>query len=160
MVGKLIVFFIWFLLTLFIASVFPNQVSFASSQIKKSFGSVLGIGFLSIILFSMFVIFSALLSLILIGIPLLLFFIILGIVIQIFGRIVLFYFLGESLLKAFGKDRTSPLVFAIIGLVLVTAIRFVPALGFLVSLFLSLIGWGVIIKTKFGTTENWFRKRG
>lgn len=159
LVMKLIVFFIWFLLSLVIAALFARQISFASSQIRTSFGSVFGIGLLSIIIYVGVVIFSALLSFILIGIPLLFFFIIFGLVIQIFGRVVLFYFLGESFLKAFGKDKVSPLVFVIIGLVIATVIRFIPVIGFLFSFCLSIIGWGVVIMTKFGTTENWFKKR-
>ena len=129
------------------------------NQIRKSFGSILGLGLLSIIIYIGVVIFSALLCFLLIGIPLLVFFVILGIVIQIFGRVVLFFFLGESLIKAFGKSKISPIIAAVIGLVLVTIIRFIPVIGFLFSLCLSILGWGVVIKTKFGTTENWFRKR-
>lgn len=159
LVMKLIVFFIWFLLSLVIAALFPRQISFASSQIRTSFGSVFGIGLLSIIIYVGVVISSALLSFLLIGIPLLFFFIISGIVIQIFGRVVLLYFLGESFLKAFGKYKVSPLIFVIIGLVIATVIRFIPVIGFLFSFCLSIIGWGVVIMTKFGATENWFRKK-
>lgn len=156
---KLITFFLWFLLSLVIAAFFPRQISFASTQIKKSFWPIFGLGFISIIVFVGVVVFSTLLSFILIGIPLLFFFIILGVVIQIFGRVILFYFLGESFFKAFGKYKASPLVIVIIGLVMVTIIRFIPLIGFLFSFCLSIIGWGVIIMTKFGSTENWFKKR-
>jgi sorbitol-specific phosphotransferase system component IIBC len=82
----------------------------------------------------------------------------LGIAIQIFGRVILFYFLGEILSKAFGKSRISPLAAVTLGLILVTLIRFIPVIGFLFSFCLSIIGWGVVIKTKFGTTENWFKR--
>jgi len=156
---KLLTFFIWFILALVLAALFPRQVSLASNQIRKSPGSVFGIGLLSIIIYIGVVIFSALLCFLLIGIPLLVFFVILGIVIQIFGRVVLFFFLGESLIKAFGKSKTSSIIAAIVGLVLVTIIRFIPVIGFLFSLCLSILGWGVVIKSKFGTTENWFRRR-
>ena len=156
---KLIIFSSWFLLALVVIAIFPKQITFGSSQINKSFGSIFGIGLLSIMIFVGAVIFSALLSIILVGIPFLLFFIVLGLIIQIFGRIVVFYFLGESLLKAFGKQKSSPIFFVIIGLILVTVVRFIPVIGFLFSLCLSIIGWGVVIKTKFGSTENWFRKK-
>jgi cytoskeletal protein CcmA (bactofilin family) len=158
LIAKLLIFFIWFIIALVIAALLPRQISFASSQIRKSFWPVFGIGFLSIIVYVGVVIFSALLCLLLIGIPLLFFFVIFGITIQIFGRVVLFYFLGESLTKAFGKSKISPLVAVILGLVLVTLIRFIPIIGFLFSFCLSIIGWGVVIRTKFGTTENWFKR--
>jgi hypothetical protein len=37
--------------------------------------------------------------------------------------------------------------------------RFHPFVGFLFSQVLNIIGWGVVIRTKFGTKENWFRKK-
>jgi len=158
LITKLLLFFIWFIIAIVMATLMPRQISFASSQIRKSFWPVFGIGFLSIIIYVGVVIFSALLCFLLIGIPLLFFFVILGIAIQIFGRVILFYFLGESLIKGFGKSKISPLLAVTLGLVLVTFIRFIPIVGFLFSFCLSIIGWGVVIKTKFGTTENWFRK--
>jgi hypothetical protein len=158
LITKLLLFFIWFIIALVIAALLPRQISFASSQIRKSFWPVFGIGLLSITIYVGVVIFSALLCFLLIGIPLLFFFVILGIAIQIFGRVILFYFLGESLIKAFGKSKISPLAAVIFGLVLVTLVRFIPIIGFVFSFCLSIIGWGVVIRTKFGTTENWFRR--
>ena len=158
LITKLLLFFIWFIIALVIAALLPRQISFASSQIRKSFWPVFGIGLLSITIYVGVVIFSALLCFLLIGIPILLFFVILGIAIQIFGRVILFYFLGESLIKAFGKSKISPLAAVIFGLVLVTLVRFIPIIGFVFSFCLSIIGWGVVIKTKFGTTENWFKR--
>jgi len=158
LIMKLLQFFIWFIIAIVIAALLPRQISFASTQIRKSFWPVFGIGLLSITIYVGVVIFSALLCFLLIGIPLLLFFVILGIAIQIFGRVILFYFLGETLLKAFGASKKSSLVAVILGLVLVTIVRFIPIIGFLFSFCMSIIGWGVIIKTKFGTTENWFRR--
>jgi len=158
LITKLLLFFIWFIIAIVIAALLPRQISFASSQIRKSFWPVFGIGFLSIIIYVGFVIFSAILCFVLIGIPILLFFVILGIAVQIFGRVIIFYFLGESLFKVFGKSKISPLGAVIIGLVLFTLIRFIPIIGFLFSFCLSILGWGVVIRTKFGTTENWFKR--
>jgi hypothetical protein len=45
-----------------------------------------------------------------------------------------------------------------LGLITVGVIGFIPIIGFLFSLFLSLFGWGVALRTKFGTTGNWFRR--
>lgn len=156
---KLITLFIWFILALALATIFPRQISFAASQIRKSFWPVVGIGLLGIIIFTGLVIFSALLSLILIGIPILIALIFVGIIIKIFGQVVLFYFFGESLSRAFGRKQPSPLLAVILGLILVGFIGFIPIIGFLFSFVLSIIGWGVVIRTKFGTTENWFKRR-
>lgn len=156
---KLISVFIWFILGLLMVAFFPRQISFASSQIRKSFWPVFGTGLLSIIIYIGLVIFSALLSLVLIGIPILLSLIIIALIIKIFGRVVIFYFFGESLASAFGKGKTSPFLAVILGLILVSFISFIPVLGALFTLCLSIIGWGVVIRTKFGTTENWFARK-
>ena len=155
---KLISAFIWFLIALLVTAFFPRQISFASSQIRKSFWPVFGTGLLSIIVFTGLVIFAALLCLVLIGIPILLCLIILGLIIKVFGRVVLFFFFGESLMNAFGKKNSSPILNVIVGLILVSIIMFIPLFGFLVSFCLSIIGWGVVLRTKFGTTESIFKR--
>lgn len=156
---KLVTVFIWFLLAIAVAAVFPRQISFASSQIRKSFWPIFGTGLLSLIIFVGLVIFSAILSLLLIGIPILLSLIIIAIIIKIFGRITLFYFFGESLSRAFGSKKPSIVLAVILGLILVSIITFIPIIGALFSFFLSIMGWGAVIRTKFGTTENWFRRK-
>lgn len=155
---KLIMLLMWFILAVAGATIFPRQVSLASSQIRKSFWPIFGIGFLSLILFTAFVIFSALLSLVLIGIPILLTLVFLAVIIKLFSRIVLYHFFGESLVRAFGKSQTSVLLSVIMGFVLVSLISLIPIIGAVFSFVLSIIGWGAVIRTKFGTTENWFRK--
>lgn len=156
---KLLTMFIWLLLAIVVAAVFPRQLVFASSQVRASFWPVLGTGALSLIIFITLILFSAFLSLILIGIPFLLFLIAVGLAIKIFGQIVLFHVFGESLGKALGIRAPAPLLAAILGLIVVSLISLIPFFGFLFSFCLSLIAWGVVIRTKFGSTENWFRRK-
>jgi hypothetical protein len=159
LIFKLITIFIWLLIAVVMAAIFPRQISFAAEQVRKSFWPVVGTGFLALLVFIGVTIFAAILCFILIGIPLLLFLVALGLVIKIFGRVVLFHFFGESLLRGFGRQKPAPLLAVILGLLIVSLIGFVPLLGFLFSFCLSVIGWGVVIRTKFGTTENWFRRK-
>lgn len=156
---KLISLFIWLLLAVVLAAFFPRQIAFAASQIRKSFWPVFGTGLLALVLFSGLVLASALLSLLLIGIPILLFLIFAGIVIKIFGQVILFYFFGESLARGFGSRSVSPFLAVILGVILVSIITLIPLIGFLFSFCLTAIGWGVVLRTKFGSTENWFRRR-
>lgn len=150
--------FIWFILALTLAAVFPTQISFASYQIKKSFWPILGIGFLSIIIFTGLVILSALLSLILIGIPLLITLVIFGLVFKLFGRVILFHLFGQSISRALGSKNPTTVASVVVGFIIVSFIGLIPILGALFNFGLSIIGWGVIIRTKFGNVENWFRK--
>ena len=155
---KLIGVFLMMLVTLVAAGLFPRQIVRASGEVRASFWPVFGTGLLAIIIFAGAVIFSALLCFVLIGIPILIALIWAGLAIKLFGRVVLFFFFGESLLKAFGAKSVSAIGASLTGLVLVSLIGFIPFVGFLFSMVLNIIGWGVVIRTKFGTTENWFRK--
>jgi len=151
---KLFTLFIWFILAVLLAAVFPRPIAYASSQIRTQFWPVFGTGILSIIIFTGLVVFSAFLSLILIGIPILVALVFLGIVIKIFGRVVLFYFFGESLSKAFRSKNPSVIGGVILGFILVSFIGFIPIFGSLFYFILSILGWGSVIRTKFGTKNN------
>lgn len=82
-----------------------------------------------------------------------------GLVVKIFGNVALFYLFGESVARAFRSRTPAPAAAVVLGLVVVTVIKLIPFLGLLFSLYLSVIAWGVVMRTKFGTTENWLRKR-
>lgn len=155
---KIVMAFVWFMLALLLIGVMPRQVVAASDQIRKAFWPVLGVGVVGVIVFVALLIFAAFLSLALIGLPILAALALLGIVIKIFGQVVLFYFFGESLTRWLGKKEPSPLLAVIVGFVFVTLAGIIPLAGPLFSFILSLIGMGVVIRTKFGTTPNWFAK--
>jgi len=157
---KLVTVFIWLLMTLVAAGVFPKQVTLASSQIKSSFWPIFGTGLLGFVIFIGLVIISALLSLILIGIPILLSLAAAALCLRVFGQVVFYHFFGESLAKAFGRqNKPSVLGASLIGLFVVSLIGFIPVLGMLFSFVLSILAFGVSIRTKFGTTENWMAKK-
>ena len=156
---KLITLVIWFILAIILVAIFPKQISYASNQIRTSFWSIFGTGILSIIIFTGLIIFSVFLCFILIGIPILLALVAIGVVIKIFGRVVVFYFLGDWIFKAFGGKQASGLLAVILGLLLFGLLGFLPIIGSLFAFVLSIIGWGVVIRTKFGTVENWFKRK-
>jgi len=156
---KLIGFFVWLLIGLFMAALFPRQLSLASSQIRSAFWPVVGTGLVAVILFGGLVVVFALLSLVLIGIPFLLMLGVLGLAVKIFGQVALFIFFGESIGKSFGRRSLAPAAAVLIGLVVVSFFKFIPILGFLFSFCLSIIGWGVTIRTKFGARENWLKRK-
>ena len=156
---RLITLVIWFILAIILVAIFSKQISFASNQIRTSFWPIFGTGILSIIIFTGLIIFSVFLCFILIGIPILLALAAIGIVIKIFGRVVIFYFLGGWIFKAFGGKQASGLLTVILGLLLFGLLGFIPVIGALFSFVLSIIGWGVVIRTKFGSVENWFKRK-
>jgi hypothetical protein len=156
---KLVIIFLWLMAAFLGAALFPKPLAFASGEVRRSFWPAFGIGLLAIIVFSGLVLFSAMLSFILIGIPILLALVAAGFIIKVFGRIVVFYFLGDSLLRALGSRKISALGAVLAGLALFSFIGFIPVVGFLFGLVMNAVGWGIALRTKFGTRENWFQKK-
>jgi hypothetical protein len=62
-------------------------------------------------------------------------------------------------MRAFNKKNPSTIATILFGFLLVSFITLIPIIGSLFSAVISIMGWGVIIRTKFGTTENWFKKK-
>jgi hypothetical protein len=156
---KLVIIFLWLIAAFLGAALFPKQLAFASGEVRKSFWPAFGIGVLATIVFAGLVLFAALLSIILIGIPILIAIAVAGFIIKVFGRLVIFYFLGDSLLRAFGSRKVSGLGAVLAGLFLFSFIGFIPVVGFLFGLVMNAAGWGIALRTKFGTRENWFHKK-
>ncbi|RLE00834.1 MAG: hypothetical protein DRI99_08195, partial [Candidatus Aminicenantes bacterium] len=148
---KIIALFVWLIIALLIALLFPRHVATASLEIRKNFWPVFGVGFLSIIIFAGLVLFSVFLSLIIIGLPLLITLIFIGLVIKMFSRVVIYAFFGEVLTKAFGTKNPALILQVVLGFLLVSLITFIPWLGTLVAFVLNIIGWGTVVKTRFGT---------
>jgi len=159
LVLKLIAFFLWLTVALLGAVLFPKPIERAGRELRRSFGMALLIGILAHIVFTGMIVFAALLSLILIGIPVFLALVAAALILHFFGRLVVFYFFGESLLHAFGSQRVTAMGAVLAGLGVVTLIGFVPLFGLLFVLVINMVGWGIAIRTKFGTTENMFDRK-
>jgi hypothetical protein len=156
---KLITSFIWLILAIVLALTLPRQIHYASDQIKESFGPILGTGLLSLVIFIALCLFSAFLSFLIIGIPILLSLILLAVVFKVFGNVVLFHFAGNSLSKSLGNKHASLMLSIFLGFILITLLTTIPVFGAALSFILTAMAWGVSIRTKFGTTENWFKKK-
>ncbi len=151
LVFKLITFFLWLMAALLGALLLPRQIASASESLRGAFWPTFGTGFLAVIAFGGLVLLSAMLSLILIGIPLLIALIFGGALVKAFGRVAIFYFFGESLLRAMGSRKITAVGASLLGLVVVTLLSFVPLLGFIFTFVINILGWGLVIRTKFGT---------
>ena len=81
-----------------------------------------------------------------------------GMIVKVFGRIVVLFLFGESLAAAFNKRSISPIAAVLLGLLVFGFIGFVPVLGFFFSFVMGIMGWGIALRTKFGTVENWFHR--
>lgn len=159
LVFKLIMIFIWLVITLIVVNVIPKRVVFASIRIRNDFGAILGTGALGLAAFGLLAVLSALLCIFLIGIPILLALMAAHFFITVFGRVAVYHFFGDSLFRAFGRAPASPLGAALLGLLAVSFLTFIPFLGLLFSFFIMFLVFGAALRTKFGVTENWFRSQ-
>lgn len=156
---KLVVIFLWLIAAVLGAALFPKPIAYAAGEIRKSFWPVFGTGLVAILAFMTLVLVAALLSVILIGIPVFLALGASGFVVMVFGRLAVLYFLGEASLRALGSKRAGAMGVVLFGLLVFSLAGFVPVLGFLFGFVMNAVGWGVAIRTKFGTRENWFQKK-
>ena len=156
---KLIGVFLWFIAALVVAALVPRPIARAAAAVRTSFWPVFGTGLLALVIFTGLAIFAALLCFILIGIPIAIALFWAGLIIKVFGRVVLFYVLGESLLRAFGAKNISAIGASLAGLLVASLVGFIPFVGFLFTLVLSILGWGAVIRTKFGTTDVWIGRK-
>jgi hypothetical protein len=156
---KLVIIFLWLIAAAVGVALFPKPIAFAAGEIRKHFWPALGTGVVASIVFTMLVLMAALLSFVLIGIPIALALAVAGFVIKVFGRLAVFYLLGESLLKALGSKKAAAMGAVLLGLFVFSLATFVPVLGFFFGLVMNAVGWGIAIRTKFGSRENWFEKK-
>jgi hypothetical protein len=155
---KIVSIFIWVLFIVIVIGLFPKNVTLAAGELRKSLGPVFLTGIIAAAAFAFLMVFAAFLSIILIGIPLLIGLAFAAVAIKVFGRVVVYYVAGQITAKAFHKAGYSPMAGAMIGLAVISFIGFIPGLGGVFSFFLSLLAWGIALRTKFGMTENWFHK--
>jgi len=157
-VVKLAFIFLWLFAALVGAALFPKPLAYAAGEVRKHFWAALGTGVIALFVFLLLLLFTVLLSVILIGIPLALALLVAGFIIWVFGRLAVFYLLGAMVLGG-AKGRTVSTMGAVLmGLLLFSLAGFVPILGFLFTWVMNAVGWGIAIRTKFGSRENWFVK--
>jgi hypothetical protein len=155
---KMVNVFLWALAAFLAAMLIPKQITRASAQVRTSFWPLIGTGILAHIVFGFLIVFAALLCLILIGVPILFALVMAGLAIKVFGRVALFYFFGESLAKSLKWNTPSALGASFLGLLVIEVVGFIPIIGILFKAVLTALGWGLAVRTRFGTVDNWFKK--
>ncbi|MEW6456044.1 MAG: hypothetical protein AB1410_04935 [Acidobacteriota bacterium] len=148
---KIILLFFWFFIVLFVFVVFQRQVVFSSSELTKHLGRFGAMGFIVFIIFIFLLIFFCILSIILIGLPFLILLIFAYLVIKIFGRTVLLYWIGKNFSVALGWKSASEISCVLVGFVFLMIFSFIPGLSILFTFLLDIFGLGTVLLTRFGT---------
>ncbi len=150
---KIIALLSWFLLVLIVNFIFPKNVLEASRLMAKNVWKELLVGLLSLIIIFVFLVFFGFLSLFLIGIPFLLIVLIVLFISLLFGRTVIFHWLGSILLNLFKRSEFSNTIAVLLGFLLFFIVSFIPFLSFLMRVFVDIAGIGIVMISKFGTRK-------
>ena len=155
---KLFLLFFWLCISPLVILIFPQQVARGSLEMEKNFVRIGLIGIVAMIFTFLTLLFFILLSVILIGFPLLILLFAAASLIKIFGTVVVFHFIGKKLGGMFGKTRISEISAVFLGLAIMALLRFIPILNLPAWFLVNIFAFGIVLATKFGTGEPWFRK--
>ncbi len=154
-VSRFLSFLGYLALVLIIVALLPKHTEVAANAIEASPWGTLGIGLLVLLAFIPGLL---LLVVTLIGILLVPFWVLLYSVSWLFASVITSLFVGQKIAGA-ADSNPSPILAALMGALIIGALRFVPFFGSLVNLVAIAWGLGSIIRTKYGTGRPWLKQK-
>ncbi len=149
---RILKIFIWLIIALIVLAIVPRQINSAAEMLETHPVRVGFLGILSLFCLIFLIFIFILLSFILIGIPLLFISILAYSIIYIFGRTIIFYYVGDKITNGLGLRNTAPSLFILIGVILYGLLTFLPVVGPIVLILLNIfelgIGAGFILRKK------------
>lgn len=91
-----------------------------------------------------------------IGLPLLVLVVLMALLLKLWGMVAVFHALGRWVARVVFRRLLLPLNSAVLGLLLLGGLKFIPWIGTWVWTAATLIGVGASLTTKFGRREPWF----
>lgn len=160
---KLSMLFVWLIATVVLALMSDREVRLSSGEVRLSpFHSfTLGlVAYTSFVLTA--VVFSYLVPYV-IGIPLVAALTVFAVLTKIYGMVAVFHAVGTMIAGPRTREQLQrrrwlrgDLSMALLGLLILGAIRMIPLIGAVVWMTASLLGVGVALGTRFGRREPWF----
>ncbi len=139
---KIIKIFLWLILALLTLLILPAQVGRASVMLGEAPLRHLLHGLATLLVFALLLLSFLLMSIVLIGIPLLILLIAAYFLLLIFGRAVVFYFVGGRIAAAMKLKAGAPL-FVILGIAVYTLLKFLPFPAALLLIFMDVFAMGI-----------------
>ncbi|MDP2913384.1 MAG: hypothetical protein Q8N91_05185 [Candidatus Omnitrophota bacterium] len=136
-------------ISILLAALIPDHVGAAVNALERSFIAMLMWGILWMILI---VPIAVLLAISIVGIILIPLEIILVVLAMIIGYIASAIYIGKNILLSF-KKVPPPFVDAILGILLLALIGFVPFVGPVIKALFLIAGFGAVLTTRFGTIK-------
>ncbi|WP_027340779.1 hypothetical protein [Halonatronum saccharophilum] len=132
----------------------PKQEEAMALALEEEPLKKIGKGFLSLLVFPLIIV-ATLLSIV--GIPLVPFIIIAFFIIRFIGYIGVALFVGNRVNNT-AKANMNVYLRLLIGVTILWLVRLVPVIGVLTSIIVTAFALGLILDTKFGTGNPWFKR--
>jgi len=133
----------WLILTLVVLAIFPQKINQAMEMFDKNILKIGIIGLVSIFVSLFLLIVFIVLTFLIIGIPMLLALILVYFLILIFGRTVMFLYIGTRISNSLRATSISPSILLLIGVVFYTLLKFLPYLGILLLTIMNIFEIGI-----------------
>jgi len=142
---KVIIIIFWLIVTLLVFALVPQKINQAREIFETKILKIGALGILSFLIIIFLFIAFFIMSLIIIGIPLLFLLVLLYCVANIFGRTVIFYFIGIKLSKLLKLKNVPPALFIVLGVVVYSILKFIPFVGPLILILMNLVVLGISV---------------
>lgn len=133
----------------------PENIKTMTFELKKDPFRKLLIGFLTMILVPVVILLTAIS---IIGLPLIPFVILALVISKFIGYTSVAFYTG-SRIKEQSSLNTNTLLELFLGMIVLWLISFIPFIGFLSYLIVTMLALGLVIETKFGTNRPWFNRK-
>jgi len=134
---------LWLILALIIFAIIPKKINNAEEIFEKNMLRIGITGILSVLAFILLFLLFIILSFVIIGVPLLFILIIFYFVLIMFGRTVLFYFIGIKITKTLNIKNITPAFHIFIGVVFYLMLKFLPVFGPIVLIIFNMFEIGI-----------------
>ena len=141
---------VWVLIAAALAHWFPQRTLRVGEVMFGRLPRSLAVGALSWVLG---LILAVILALTIIGIPLTLAIVLVLAAGGILGNVAVGWLIGRAILQRFARRDISRVVEAMVGVAILAFIESIPLIGFLLSLFIALLGVGAVLLSRFGSSR-------
>ncbi len=134
---------LWFIVALILFAIIPRKVYKAEEVLTDNFFRMAGIGVLSVLAFIFLGLIFLILSLVVIGIPLLILLVLAFIIVFVLGRTVLFYTIGLKFSNKLHYYHVPPAVYIMEGVIFYALLKFLPVVGPILLILINILEVGI-----------------
>lgn len=134
----------WLIVSLIVLAIAPRKINDAREIFTQHLLKTGAIGIISLFTFICLLFIFIILSFVIVGIPLLFLLVLAYFVVYIFGRAVMFYFIGAQLANRVKKmENITPALFIVIGALFYALLKFLPFVGPVLLILMNICEVGI-----------------